>query len=125
LRTFSSSGLVNPPIGPGVPNCGPGGGIAQDATFANIYFMMGNASPLYTVNTTTGVFTPGPALSGGILAGGRIGGAGFHNGTLYAVEMDGSVGNRQLHSVNTTTGVLTPVGAPLPSWTSAIVSATR
>lgn len=124
LRRFTSSGLVEPPIG-GVPNCAPGGGIAQDAAFASIYFMMGNTDPLYTVNTGTGVFTPGPPLSAGILAGGRIGGAGFHNGTLYAVEMDGTGGNRQLHSVNTTTGVMTPVGPPLPSWTSAVVSPTR
>jgi hypothetical protein len=125
LRSFDLAGLVGPPIGAGVPNCQPGGSMAQDAAGANIYFMMGNGTPLYTVNTTTGVFLPGPVLSGGVLAGGRHGGAGFHNGTLYTVEMDGSGGNRQLHSVNTATGVLTPVGPPLPSWTSAIVSPTR
>jgi hypothetical protein len=130
LRNFNSAGLVNPPIGP-VPNCAPGGGIAQDAAFANIYFMMGVGDPLYTVNVVTGVFTPGPVVSGGVLPGACglgvacFGGAGFHNGTLYAVEMDGNGGNRQLHSVNTSTGVLTPVGPPLPSWTSAIVSPTR
>ena len=132
LRSFNSSGLVNPAIGGGVPNCAPGGGIAQDAAGANIYFMMLSSDPLYTVNTSTGVFTPGPIVSGGVLAGqcsglgsSCFGGAGFHNGTLYAVEMDSNAGNRQLHSVNTATGALTPVGPPLPSWTSAIVSPTR
>ena len=130
LRRFSASGLVDPAIS-AVPNCAPGGGIAQDAAGATIYFMMGSSDPLYTVNTSTGVFTPGPIVSGSILTGtcalgsSCFGGAAFHNGTLYAVEMDAGGGNRQLHSVNTTTGVLTPVGQLLPSWTSAIVSATR
>jgi hypothetical protein len=131
LRSFDATGLVSPPIGGGVINCAPGGGIAQDVAGANIYFMMGSSDPLYTVNSTTGVFTPGPVVSGGVLAGtcaggfSCFGGAGFHNGTLYAVEMDSTGGNRQLHSVNTATGVLTPVGPPLPSWTSAVVSPTR
>jgi len=124
LRSFAASGLVNPPVGAGVPNCQPGGGIAQDATGTNIYFMMSSSGPLYTVNTSTGVFTPGAIVSGSAFNG-VFGGAGFHNGTLYAVEMDGSGGNRQLHSVNTATGVLTAVGPALPSWTSAIVSPTR
>jgi hypothetical protein len=123
LRSFDTSGLVGPIISP-VPNCDPGGGIAQDGAGTNIYFMMLNTGPLYTVNTSTGVFTPGPILSGSVLAG-VFGGSGFHNGTLYTVESDATGGNRQLHSVNTTTGVLTPEGSPLPSWTSAIVSPTR
>ena len=131
LRSFISTGLVSPPIGAVGPNCQPGAGIAQDAAGANIYFMMGSTGPLYTVNTVTGVFTPGPIISGGVLAGTcQLGvscftASGFHNGTLYTVETDAAGGNRQLHSVNTATGVLTPVGPPLPSWTSAIVSATR
>jgi len=131
LRTFDSSGLVSPPIGGGAPICAPGAGIAQDAAAANIYVMVGMGDPLFTVNTGTGVFTPGPVVSGGVLAGAcGLGVAcftasGFHNGTLYTVESDSNGGNRQLHSVNTATGVLTPVGPPLPSWTSAIVSPTR
>jgi len=123
LRSFSSSGLVNPAVGP-VPNCRPGGGIAQDAAGANIYFIVANTAPLYTVNTSTGVFTPGTVLSGGILNG-NITGAGFHSGTLYAVEGDSGAGNRQLHSVDTATSIMTAVGPALPSWTSAIVSPTR
>jgi len=131
LRRFSSSGIVDPAIGGGAPICAPGAGIAQDAPAANIYFMVGMGDPLFTVNTSTGVFAPGPIVSGGVLAGTCFGGvscftaSGFHNGTLYTVETDAAGGNRQLHSVNTATGVLTPVGPPLPSWTSAIVSATR
>lgn len=131
LRSFDLAGLVGPPIGPGLLPCAPGGGIAQDAAGTNIYSMTGMGGPLYTVNTTTGVFTPGPILSGGVLPGTcQLGVAcftasGFHSGTLYTVESDAAGGNRQLHSVNTTTGVLTPVGPPLPSWTSAIVSPTR
>ena len=104
----------------------PGGGFAADATGANVYYMTLNFEPIYSVNVTTGVFTPGPTLQG---SGGnfdRIPGATFHNGSLYAIESSPGPGDRQLVVIDVSTGAITPTGNVYTnSAFNAIASPTR
>jgi len=107
------------------PSPGPGGAFAVDAASVNVYFMTLDVGPLVTVNPPTAFFTPGPPLSGFVLASGRMTAAAFHQGVLYAVDAGPNAGPRHLLTVNPATGVMTPIGPPLPPLVSAIASRTR
>jgi hypothetical protein len=119
-----TSGRVDVVSG-GVPSA-PGGGFAADAEGANVYYMTFNTAPIYSVNLTTGVFTPGPILQG---SGGNfalIPGATFHNGSLYAIESSPGPGDRQLVVIDVNTGAITPIGSVYTnSAFNAIASPTR
>ena len=101
------------------------GGFASDATNSNVYYLTFDGAPIFSVNVTTGVFTPGATLSGA--TGLRFNSAAFHNGTLYAIASDAAPGMvRQLVIVNPTSGAVTPVGTNQPSGAiDAIASSTR
>jgi hypothetical protein len=119
-----TTGLVSVVAG-GRP-LGPGGAFAADAAGANVYYMTGNTSPLWSVDVSTGVFTAGPPLEG---SGGDLvvmSGATYHNGWLYAVESSSGIGIRQLVVVNTSEGFFSPVGPVIEaSAVNAMASATR
>ena len=69
-----------------------------------------NFEPIYSVNVTTGVFTPGPILQGSGESFDRIPGATFHKGSLYAIESSPGPGDRQLVVIDVSTGAITPIG---------------
>jgi len=119
-----TTGLVSVVAG-GRP-LGPGGAFAADAAGANVYYMTGNTSPLWSVDVSTGVFTAGPPLQG---SGGDlivISGAAYHNGWMYAVESSSGIGIRQLGVVNPNDGFFSPVGTVIEaSAINAMASATR
>jgi hypothetical protein len=99
---------------------GVGNAMAADAA-GTLYLVRGNASNMFTVDTTSGLLNFGPIVSGGIHQ--FVNSMGYLDGTLFAVDTTFSFGvggsPSDLMTLDPTTGVLTAVG-PLPTDVDAV-----
>lgn len=124
LQSAKSLATVN--LATGVPTPFPttgvgttGGGLAINSAGTAYSSVTGANGTLDTINTTTGVRTAGPALTGAVFTDG-INAMAFNGATLFAIDTDGGgPANTHLVTINTTTGAITDIGL-LPINTDAI-----
>jgi hypothetical protein len=110
---------------PSLSNTCCGFGIATAPNGTTLYLAPNAANgTIGTISTTTGVFTPGPTLTGAPSPNSAISAMKFSSaGVLYASNFGNTEGGPGfLVTINTTTGAVTNIGA-LPSSTDAIAFA--
>ncbi len=112
------------PLGPPGP-AGNSGGIAIDDKGIAYVTPNGAVGTLDRVDTTTGILTKGPALTGAPFASGIAAMTFTPSGLLLALNSNGgSPANVRLVTINTKTGQVTPIGS-LPDDSDSLAFASR